>query len=229
MKKTNKPALLDALRRFGYPLLQPESVEDPNELLAALVERDDARLMEGFPVVLAHCLANQDSRLSLEKAETFLASPEKRRQFRQLVALSHYLFNFYGLDFKNSKVFERNQPKVPMENELFEKLAQGRPVHFGSRTLHPERLKSTFLNYAVHAQFERSGNEEEKLKYREELRREYYLSFLLSRKQKDLLKKKLRGESMTKTEREYFSRVVKKKLLALADPELHRRAQRALQ
>lgn len=34
---------------------------------------------------------------------------------------------------------------------------------------------------------------------------------------------------MTKTEREYFSRTVKKKLLALADPDLHRLAQKALQ
>jgi hypothetical protein len=38
--------------------------------------------------------------------------------------------------------------------------------------------------------------------------------------------KKLKGEKMTKTEREYFSRSVKKKVLALANPDLHKLATR---
>lgn len=45
----------------------------------------------------------------------------------------------------------------------------------------------------------------------------------------DLLKKKMRGETLSKTEREYFSRVVKKKLLALADPDVQRLTLKALQ
>ena len=38
------------------------------------------------------------------------------------------------------------------------------------------------------------------------------LDLLFSEKQKELVFKKLRGQHLTKTEREYYSRVVKKKL-----------------
>ncbi len=41
--------------------------------------------------------------------------------------------------------------------------------------------------------------------------------------------KKVRGEMLNKTEREYFSRVVKKRLMAVTDPDVHRLAMKALQ
>jgi hypothetical protein len=55
---------------------------------------------------------------------------------------------------------------------------------------------------------------------------EYALSQVFSPKQKELFLKKLRGEKLTKTEKEYFSRVVKKKVLVLANPQLQRAAQK---
>lgn len=59
----------------------------------------------------------------------------------------------------------------------------------------------------------------------EELSLEYAMSQLFSPKQKDLFRKKLDGVPLTKTEKEYFSRAVKKKVVALANAELHRMAQ----
>jgi hypothetical protein len=47
-----------------------------------------------------------------------------------------------------------------------------------------------------------------------------HLKRLFSPKQRDLVFKKLNGESFTKTEREYYSRVVRKKLQAIADSEV---------
>jgi len=63
----------------------------------------------------------------------------------------------------------------------------------------------------------------------EELSLEYALSQLFSPKQKELFQKKLKGELLTKTEKEYFSRTVKKKVAALANPELHRLAQELME
>ena len=45
---------------------------------------------------------------------------------------------------------------------------------------------------------------------------------LFSPKQKELVLKKYNGEPLTKTEQEYYSRVVKKKIGALANSELRR-------
>ncbi len=46
------------------------------------------------------------------------------------------------------------------------------------------------------------------------------LELLFSEKQKELIFKKSKNQPMTKTEREYYSRVVKKKLAAIAAPEI---------
>jgi len=63
----------------------------------------------------------------------------------------------------------------------------------------------------------------------EELSLEYALSQMFSPKQKELFKKKLEGLLLTKTEKEYYSRTVKKKVVALANTELHRLAQKLME
>ena len=57
---------------------------------------------------------------------------------------------------------------------------------------------------------------------------EYALSQVFSPKQKELFLKKLKGEKLSKTEKEYSSRVVKKKAMALANSELHTLAKKYL-
>jgi len=86
------------------------------------------------------------------------------------------------------------------------------------------RLVNTFRNY-----FAVRAVEAKKLRdHHEELSLEYALSQIFSPKQKELFLKKLKGENMTKTEKEYFSRTVKKKILALSNPELHRLSQQVI-
>jgi len=53
------------------------------------------------------------------------------------------------------------------------------------------------------------------------IEQELLLSRLFTPRQKMLLKKKITGESLTKTEREYYSRVLKKRVQALANDDLH--------
>lgn len=50
---------------------------------------------------------------------------------------------------------------------------------------------------------------------------EKYMQILFSDKQIELIWKRLNGEGFNKTEREYYSRVIKKKLTAIASPQLH--------
>ena len=47
-----------------------------------------------------------------------------------------------------------------------------------------------------------------------------YLDRLFSPKQKELVLKKRDGQAFTKTEREYYSRIVRKKLSAIASEKL---------
>jgi len=58
---------------------------------------------------------------------------------------------------------------------------------------------------------------------------EYSLSQVFSPKQKELFKKKLEGKPFTKTDQEYYSRTVKKKVVALANSELNALARKLLE
>jgi hypothetical protein len=109
--------------------------------------------------------------------------------------------------------------------ELRTFLSNNNEVQVGDRRCDPVRLKQAFNNY-----FERDVERTRHLKERhEELSLEYALSQLFSPKQKELFKKKLNGEMLTKTEKEYFSRTVRKKVTAIANPELHRLAQKLME
>ncbi len=103
MKKTNRNNLLDSLAQFGYPLLEPQGIMDPNEILSALVQSTDSRVLEGFPVVLANCAAREDSGLDLDKAAALVTKPRCRELFWQVVSLSNALFDLYGLDDLRTK------------------------------------------------------------------------------------------------------------------------------
>jgi hypothetical protein len=216
--------LMTALSQYGYSLLQPEQMADPNELLAKLATSQDSRLLEGFPVVLANALEKHRDKLDLAAAEKFLKNESDLSRFRKLTALSFYLYGVFGLD---TLKLPGREVGAKLLAELRNSMEHNAPLALVPGSLDLERVKKTFRNYFVH------GNElataENKAQLREDFRREYYLSLFFAPKQRDLLQKKLRGEPLAKTDREYFSRVVKKKLLALADPDLHRLAQKALQ
>src|SRR3990167_202071 len=82
------------------------------------------------------------------------------------------------------------------------------------REMSAQRLKTTFRNYFRQNQ----SSLNELLSIKEELGVEYALSQVFSPKQKELFLKKLKSEKLTKTEKEYFSRSVKKKGPALTKP-----------
>ncbi|MEI6437252.1 MAG: hypothetical protein WCO69_00710 [Candidatus Omnitrophota bacterium] len=58
---------------------------------------------------------------------------------------------------------------------------------------------------------------------------EFAFAQMLSPKQKELFLRKLKGDTLSKTDREYYSRVVRKKILALANADLHQLARKALE
>ena len=90
-------------------------------------------------------------------------------------------------------------------------------LQWNDTTLDSDRAKGLFELY-----FEKKAAQDRRRKEKfEELSLEYALSQVFSPKQKELFKKKLEGLPLTKTEKEYYSRTVKKKVMALANAELH--------
>ena len=219
----DKKELLKSLEQLGFPLMETNENPDANEVLAEVVKSNDFRLWEGFPVLLAN-VAEEDN-FDYERVLRSL-NKEGRKNFELLVLLSLALYQTHGLRFSWANQLKLNLSKKDeralqrMRNSLVHNL----DVDLGENRFDPLRLKQTFHNY-----FEQNAKKTRRQKENhEELSLEYSLSQLFSPKQKELFNKRLKSLPLTKTEKEYYSRTVKKKVAALANPELHRLSQKLM-
>ncbi len=220
-----KKELLINITRLGFPLMEPEEEVDVNKTLADVVKSRDTRLWEGFPVLLANTA--REYTFDYEGVLKHLTKKESRENFHSLLALSLALYKHYHLSFAWSNQLRKEVSRNYAADlkKLRNQLTHGDAVTPGKMKFSSSRLKETFSRY-----FEQDAQKTKQLKEKhEELSLEYALSQLFSPKQKELFRKKLEGEPLSKTEREYFSRTVKKKVSALANPELHRLAQKLME
>jgi hypothetical protein len=220
--KMTSTQLLENLSRLGLPLMETSEDVDVNKTLAEVVKSKDTRLWEGFPVLLAN--VERDVRFNYDQVLENLPAKREKRAFRNLLFLSLALYEYYHLSFSWSKQLKNklSDKEKSQFKYLRNSLAHNDQFALDSAHFDPARLRRVFELY-----FEKDTKKsrQQKEKY-EELSLEYALSQIFSPKQKELVKKKLEGLPLTKTEREYYSRAVKKKVTALANAELNRLAQK---
>lgn len=217
MEKT----LLKKLKLLGYPLFEKEESLDVNATLAEVVQSRDLRLWEGFPLLLAN--STERGLFDYDMVKWHLKKPFDKLYLSQLVLMSLALYEVLNVKFSwANKLYNSLTFKKKDYDEMLGKLKKGEELQVANKLMSPERLKNTFKNYFK----EEESKLTELASMKEEFGLEYALSQVFSPKQKELFLKKLRGEKMTKTEREYYSRVVRKKVEALANPELYRLAQK---
>jgi len=219
----NDKELLNNLSSLGFKLMEPESMVDANLTMARMVQARDLRLWEGFPVVLAN--SSEKNHFNYGRTNKLL-KPADRAYLKLLVMMSLALYQTLGLKFAWAEKLHQ-----VMANQLRGKLEQFRKALVSNRDLKLKdysmsgpRLKSTFNRYLQNSE----SNLNDLMTLKSEAGLEYALSRLFPAGQKELFLKKLQGAKLTKTETEYFSRVVKKKVLALANPELHNLARKLL-
>jgi hypothetical protein len=214
--------LVSNLSSFGYTLVSPERHRNKKygalELLEELVDSEDPRLVEGFPVVLANC-AHQGLNLDFS---VFLSrqKPGSRKQqaLELLLLVSSDLLRQQGLDQPgNLESFSKTL------KTKYGDLLSNDVVPLGNKvSLSTERLRNTLKRYTTEIVTSRTTRKREKDRQRRSFQLNYYLSTLFAPKQKELVLKKYHGESLNKTEQEYFSRRVKKKLEAITNKDVMR-------
>lgn len=208
---------------MGLPMFEVEKKEDANAVLADVVKSRQLRYWEGFPVLLAN--SAEEKSFDLEKALVKLDA-KNRKLFFNLLAMSLALYKANRLKFRWAEKLKNNFSKEE-KNKYFDlllKFKNNENFNLADYHMSSERVKTLFENYF--SQSQRKLDEYVSAKDRFGL--EYAMSQVFSPKQKELFLKRFKREKMTKTEKEYFYRTVKKKTLALANPELHRMAQHLL-
>ncbi len=214
----NKNKLINILARFGYPLMIPDSQplhDQIEKVLIELVDTDDSRLMEGFPVVLTYCAVNGiavDYQAILREAKT----GGRREAMEKLLLLSWNLMKSENIDTPAGlDVIAGSLEKK--YGDIFS--AESIPLRRNS-SLSVERLRRTYERYIHNLQEGFYTESREADSQYDAFLLHMHLSRLFSPKQKEILLKKYHGDALNKTEREYYSRTVKKKLKALASEDV---------
>jgi hypothetical protein len=194
--------LLDNMDRLGYPLLDPQVGFDVYATLAEVVRSDKGRYWEGFPVLLANVAKGESFEYTKVEASLKNAGEKERLKNLFLLSLALYDLNKLNLKWVKSLAAQITSDEKKKVQSYREALVNNSPLKVNGTELEPERLKNVFKNY-----FTLEASETLNLGHmHEELSLEFAFSQLFSPRQKELFKKKLKGEPLNKTEREYFSR-----------------------
>lgn len=220
--------LLKRVAKLGFDLFEAERGENADKTLADVVRSKNLRLWEGFPVMLLK--AQVLGAFPYEEVKKDLRELPEAKWFDELVVMSMVVYQTMGVEFAAAEGLKKKVSVSDEKYRILEKnFAEEAEFKVGEWMMSSQRVKNTFQNY-----YKKLGSENRDFKNLleskyQELKNEFDLEFalaqVLSPKQRELFLKRLKGEKMTKTEREYFYRVVKKKVAALANGELHRLAQ----
>jgi hypothetical protein len=183
-------------------------------ILEALASADDVEVVARFPAVLAICARRGLSLNSQTLFSRYWETSPKRQNLEKLLLASATIFKVQGLKPPGNldKIAASLKPKY---GDLFSagefQLSSGMFVSIRD-------LEYSLISYlAGHLQSQANRGQTD-LSRSETL--DVYLDRLFSRKQKELVFKKRDGIAFTKTEREYYSRIVRKKLAAIASEEV---------
>jgi len=219
-----KKELLKNLSKLGFSLLEPVEHVDVNSVLYQVLMSKEARFLAGFPVLLANAAKYPD--FDYKSVLRLCENKEDREVLSYFTALSLSVYKYFKMKFwwadKMSRSLAKDDKKLV--KRFLTSLKNNEDLKVMKYSFNSGHVKSTFQNYfntdLVKTKALRSNYEE--------LSFEFALSQVFSPKQKALFLKKLRSEKMTKTEQEYYSRRVKKKVVALSNSELHTLAKRLL-
>jgi len=201
--------LYNSLSKLGFPMFEPNEDPDTNETLAEVVKNNDARLWEGFPVLLANAAENYQ--FSLGQVLQELDTEEQKQLFHQLVLLSASVYSMYHLSFswfnKLKKDFsdkDKKRIKAWRNNLVHRQALQDGDDQFDSK-----RVTGLFELY-FEQKVEKERMRKEKL---QEFSMEYALSQIFSPKQKELFKKKWKEIRCPKPNRNITLERLRKKWL----------------
>jgi hypothetical protein len=194
-------------------------------ILDALASSNDPALVVRFPVVLSICARNGVSLNSHALFSKYWESSPKKQNLEKLLLLADELFDLEGIDAPQNLKKIANPLKAKYGTLISSRLlslSSGLTIPIGSvqSTLRDYTAKIKNAMPAPKSAITGYQRKPDKMELSAEL--DASLDRLFSPKQKDLVFKKLNGEAFTKTEREYYSRIVRKKLLSIADARVNR-------
>jgi len=183
-------------------------------ILDALASADDVEVVARFPAILAICARRGLSLNSQAIFSRYWETSPKRQNLEKLLLVSSTIFKLQGLKPPGNldQIVASLKPKYGDLLSAGEfQLSSGMIVSIQDL----EKSLNSYLAGHTKPQQKRGSTEPSRSEALD-----VYLDRLFSPKQKELVFKKRDDITFTKTEREYYSRVVRKKLEAIASEEV---------
>jgi hypothetical protein len=192
-------------------------------LLDALASSSEQGLIIRFPAVLSICARNGIALNSHALFSKYWESSPKKQNLEKLLLISAELFDLEGIETPKNLRKIASSLKAKYGTLLSAKML---PLSSGI-SISIRDMQNTLRDYSAktkHAMTALKRGNLAQVPSRHSLNRsvdlQAHLGRLFSPKQKDLVFKKLNRKPFTKTEREYYSRVVRKKLVSIANSEV---------
>ena len=183
-------------------------------ILDALASADDVEVVARFPAILAICARRGLSLNSQSLFSRYWETSPKRQNLEKLLLVSASIFKSQKLKPPGNldQIAASLKPKYGGLLSAGEfQLSSGMIISI--RDL--ENSLTSYLSGHIQPQVKRGPTDPSRSETLE-----IYLDRLFSPKQKELVLKKRDGIAFTKTEREYYSRIIRKKLEAIASEEV---------
>jgi len=192
-------------------------------ILDALANSNDRALVIRFPAVLSICARNGVVLNSHALFSKYWESSPKKQNLEKLLLISAELFDLEGIESPKNLKKIASSLKAKYGSLLSTKmLALSSGISISIRDIQNTLKDYTALTKIVVTALKPGKPEQEPtldtLNHSVDL--QAALERLFSPKQKNLVFKKLNRMPFTKTEREYYSRVVRKKLVSIANSEV---------
>ncbi len=201
-------------------------------ILDALASSNDPALVVRFPVVLSICARNGVALNSHALFSKYWESSPKKKNLEKLLLISGELFDLEGIEAPPNlkKIVRSLKAKYgSLQSARMLSLSSGMMIAI-------KDIQNTLRDYSVKIKNAvpetagaSAGRDHDTDIPQRSAELDTCMDLLFSPKQKDLVFKKLNSESFTKTEREYYSRVVRKKLKAIANVQVGHIASRLTQ
>ena len=189
-------------------------------ILDALASAEDIGVVARFPAVLAICSRRGLVLNSQALFSRYWETSPKRQNLEKLLLASAAIFKIKGL----APPGNLNQIAASLKHKYGDLLSAGEIQMSSGMYVSIPALENTLDRYIAGPGQYYADRETKASKQPAAL--DVLLDRLFSPKQKELVFKRRDGKAFTKTEREYYSRIVRKKLEAIASDELAELAKR---
>lgn len=220
------------LGKLGYTFFEVGEKIIVDSLIIEILKSNERRYIKAIPFIIYQSYTDKDKKPYLDLNRLFWGGKENKieKEVNAILYVTREIFKATGKredmidEISNYLRKNSSEKEIGIFEILFKNKAGPAPIEFENYARNNRinwidlgELASDFLMHKSLAETKERKSMRERLDTSHERNMLIHLSTLFSPKQREIIKKIIDEEPLTKTEYEYYIRVIKKRLEAIAD------------